>query len=129
VVPKLQSRNTDEFHALAARAETGMRIIKHEAIQLAPPDPAMLEETYETLKSLHRQAYGWDPPDLPPPPRRATRAMRSYVRRWINEWDLRRLDPGQRIETVENELTIDFRESPELQTAAEDGQTDVGDNE
>ncbi|MFN0071316.1 MAG: BREX system ATP-binding domain-containing protein, partial [Chloroflexota bacterium] len=27
VVPRLQSRNTDEFRALAARAETGMRII------------------------------------------------------------------------------------------------------
>jgi len=121
VAPKLQSRDTDEYRALASRAETGMRIIEREAMALVPPDNAVLERTYETLKRIHAQAYNWNPPDVPAATRSVTRPMRSYVRRWINEWDLRRLYPGEFLETVETELRIDYTPSPELQQASDDG--------
>lgn len=31
------------------------------------------------------------------------RQMRSYVRRWVNEWDLRRLYPGAELSTEEEQ--------------------------
>ena len=59
-------------------------------------------------------------PDVPSATLSASRPMRSYVRRWINEWDLKRLYPDQAIETVENELTIDYTESRELEQTTDD---------
>ena len=57
VSPNLQSRNTDEYRAMASRAETGMRIMEREALPLEPPDSAALDRTYETLKRIHSEAY------------------------------------------------------------------------
>jgi hypothetical protein len=45
--------------------------------------------------------------------------MRSYVRRWINEWDLKRLDPVAEVHTEEDELRIDYGEDQELEVANE----------
>ena len=42
--------------------------------------------------------------------------MRQYVRAWINEWDLVRLDPGYRPETEMVDVPSDYREDPQLET-------------
>ena len=44
----------------------------------------------------------------------ATR-MRQYVRAWINEWDLIRLDPAFRPETEAVEIASDYREDSALE--------------
>jgi hypothetical protein len=124
VGPQLQSRNTDDYRALASRAETGMRVIEREALPLERPDRQGLQRTYETLKRIHSEAYEWEPSDLPISTPSVTSRMRSYVRRWINEWDLERLYPGQEIETVETEMKDDYTESPELQQPSEESTDD-----
>jgi hypothetical protein len=43
------------------------------------------------------------------------------MRRWINEWDLERLYPGETPETVETEMRIDYTENAELERVSEDG--------
>jgi hypothetical protein len=45
--------------------------------------------------------------------------MRQYVRAWINEWDLVRLDPRYQPDTVTVEITSDYREddAPEWEEA------------
>jgi len=43
----------------------------------------------------------------------ATR-MRQYVRAWINEWDLIRLDPGFRPDSVAADIASDYREDDTL---------------
>jgi hypothetical protein len=40
--------------------------------------------------------------------------MRQYVRAWINEWDLVRLDPRYRPDTEVVDLTYDYREDESL---------------
>jgi len=40
--------------------------------------------------------------------------MRQYVRAWINEWDLVRLDPDYRPITEVVDTPVDYRELPEL---------------
>lgn len=126
--PQLQSRNTDEYRAMASRAETGMRLIQRESLPLERPDGAALTRTYETLKRIHSEAYHWGPPEVPSGTPSVTRPMRSYVRRWINEWDLKRLYPGEAIRTVETEVHVDYTESPELLEGSE-GSTDSGPSE
>ncbi|HKE98503.1 MAG TPA: BREX system ATP-binding domain-containing protein [Actinomycetes bacterium] len=94
VVPaKFRARQTHESDEIAAGAESGMRIIDREMVLLTPPDAAELDRAYTRLKELHGEAFGWGPPDVPGLERLAATRMRQYVRAWINEWDLIRLDP------------------------------------
>jgi len=114
---KLRDRGTDEYLALAARAEAGMRIIEREAIGLRPPTKETLLDTYERLKAIHAHAYAWDPPAIAFADLATSRAMRSHVRRWINEWDLKRLFPGATVDTEERELRPTYEEDLALEEA------------
>lgn len=124
VGPKLHAKGTDEFMALAARAEAGMRIIEREAVILSPPNQLTLEHTYKQLKEIYRDAYGWSPPDFIPPEWSTRKAMRSYVRRWINEWDLKRLFPGQDVRIEEREVRPGYEEDRGLEQDSDPSGTD-----
>lgn len=128
VGPLLDRRNTDEYRFIASCAESGMREIRQRAISLKRPDDALLRATYETLKQLHADAYGWSPQGLAIPSIATSSRMRSFVRRWINEWDLGRLYPGESFETIETKIETDYSESLELEAAFEES-TDFGFND
>jgi hypothetical protein len=116
VGPRLRAKETDEYVALAGRAEAGMRLIERDAMTLRKPDQSTLAKTYQQLKEIHAKAYGWDPPDIPISLTAMTRQMRSYVRRWINEWDLRRLYPDAEVCTEEEpELKSNYEEDEALE--------------
>ena len=107
---KLRQKGTVEADLLAAAAELGMRIIEREQLAVQPPDRDALERIYRRLKALHAEAYGWDPPDVEGLERLPSNRMRQYVRAWINEWDLRRLDPHYRPETTVAEVQVAYDE-------------------
>lgn len=117
---KLRAKQTDEYLNLAGRADTGMRLIEREALILQPPDESTLRQTYERLKQIHAEAYGWTPPEIPWAATALTRRMRSYVRRWVNEWDLRRLYPGAQICTDEEpEIMPSYVQDEDLEQPSE----------
>jgi hypothetical protein len=120
VPAKLRAKETADAAELATAAEQGMRIIDREMMVLTPPDAAELDEAYARLKQLHADAFGWSPPDVPGLERLGATRMRQYVRAWINEWDLVRLDHDYRPETEMAELiTSGYREDVEMEGAAE----------
>jgi hypothetical protein len=112
---RLRAKGTDEDELLATQAETGMRIIEREQVQLQPPGREELDRTYAQLKQIHAEAYGWDPPDVPGLERLPSNRMRQYVRAWINEWDLRRLDPNYRPEISVGGLEVDLSTDADLE--------------
>lgn len=115
LIPKrLRMKGTADNDLLATLAETGMRVFEREQIMLQPPDRDALDRTYSKLKDIHASAFGWDPPDVEGLERLPSNRMRQYVRAWINEWDLRRLDPSYQPEIVANEVVVDFTEDSEL---------------
>ncbi|MBI2689786.1 MAG: DUF2791 family P-loop domain-containing protein [Acidobacteria bacterium] len=117
---KLRAKGTDEYIALAGRAETGMRIIEREAIALEPPRESTLAETYFRLKEIHARAYNWDPPEISSAIQSQSRRMRSYIRRWVNEWDLRRVYPGEALTAdAEQELRPSYEEDDSLEETRE----------
>ncbi len=121
---RLQAKQTDEFVALAGQAETGMRIIERETLTLKPPDESSLATTYQRLKRLHGEGYSWEPPEIPTPEASMTRRMRSYVRRWVNEWDLQRLYPGASLTPeVEQEMRPSYDEDQSLEESSEPSST------
>lgn len=108
LIPKrLRMRGTVEDDLLAGQAEVGMRIIERDQVQLQPPGQDDLDRTYIQLKQIHAEAYAWDPPDVAGLERLPSNRMRQYVRAWINEWDLRRLDPEYQPELIVDELIVD----------------------
>ena len=114
LIPKrLRAKGNVEDELLAGQAETGMRIIEREQVQLQPPGRDELDRTYEQLKQIHGEAYGWDPPNVAGLERLPSNRMRQYVRAWINEWDLRRLDPSYQPEITASGLIVDLRDEDE----------------
>ncbi len=114
---KLRSSGTDADARLASQAEQGMRMIVREPVRLRGPDRALIERTREEVRALHGRAFAWDPPDLGAGEQLSTTRMRQYVRRWINEWDLKRLYPDYAPDTVVAELPVQYTEQPELETS------------
>lgn len=124
LIPKrLRMKETAEHELLAALAETGMRVIGRDNIRLQPPDRDQLDRTYAKIKAIHAAAFAWDPPDVEGLERLPSNRMRQYVRAWINEWDLRRLDPAYAPDTAASEVFVDFSDDAD---PAEDGPTGPG---
>jgi len=111
---RLRDKQTEEYAEVAALAEVGMRHIEHDLLPLVPPDKEELDRTYRTLRRLHGGAYGWEPPDVAGLEQLGATRMRQYVRAWINEWDLVRLDPDYRPITDVVDMPGDYREIAEL---------------
>ena len=119
--PRLRARGRDGDHLTADRAETGMKIIQNIRHLLGAPDQDMLSTLYDQLKNIHSQAYEWDAPDINRESGLVVRrAIRPFVRRWINEWDLRRLYPGIEPVIEETELQFNSEEDATLERPASD---------
>ena len=111
LLPKrLRAKETAAGELLAGQAEAGMHILERDQLQLQPPGQEELSRTYELLKQIHAEAYEWGPPDVGGLERLPSNRMRQYVRAWINEWDLRRLDPQYRPDIVSSEIGVDLSE-------------------
>lgn len=117
---RLRSKQTDEYAEMATLAEVGMRHIERDLVHLLQPEEAELDDTYRTLRQLHGAAYAWQPPQVAGLERLGATRMRQYVRAWINEWDLVRLDPEYLPTTDVVEMPGDYRELPELEDGAPD---------
>jgi hypothetical protein len=120
VPAKLRERQTPESVALTSRATAGMRIIDREMTLLTAPDAAELDRAYRRLKELHGAAFGWNPPDIAGLERLGATRMRQYIRAWINEWDLVRLDPEFRPQTEAVAIDTDYREDADLEGVPEE---------
>jgi hypothetical protein len=127
---RLRAGGTVADDLLASLAETGMRIIGHEQVKLQPPAQEELDRTYERLREIHGEAFGWDPPKVSGLERLPSNRMRQYVRAWINEWDLRRLDPSYEPVIEAATLEVDLSEDAGLEGGESDVEGDlVGDGD
>ncbi len=116
---KLRAKQAPEWDETATLAEAGMRRIESDMMLLEPPDAAELDRTYAALKKLHGEAFGWSPPEVPGLERLGATRMRQYVRAWINEWDLVRLDPQFQPQTVAVDIASDYREDSDLEDSSD----------
>jgi hypothetical protein len=113
---RLRMKGTADADLLAGSAEAGMRVIERQQIPVQPPDRDALDRTYNTLKALHGTAYGWTPPDVEGLERLPSNRMRQYIRAWINEWDLVRLDPTYQPHTTSTTIHVDYSQASELES-------------
>ncbi len=119
--PRLQRNAT--YGNLAARAETGMRLLERDCVALEPPTEADVRAAMDALRRLYHKAYRWNPP---PHAASADGAgvqgrMRYKVRAAINEWDLHRLHSDYRPATEIEAFTPTYDENADLEREAGDG--------
>ncbi|MDO8723240.1 MAG: DUF2791 family P-loop domain-containing protein [Syntrophales bacterium] len=120
---RLRAKGMANDLLLASQAERGMRIIQNELVPLEKLDEASVDQTYEKVRSIHAKAYDWSPPPVESGESLTTKRMREYVRRWITEWDLRRLDSGYTPEIEVTNLEQDYTEDKNLEVESEGNET------
>ena len=91
-------------------AVKGMRSLAENGLSLKRPDVNTLDETFARIRSLYAKAYDWEPAVGAPPKREQSTSLRAYIRRWITEWDLRRLYPRAEVELETSEWQTDYSE-------------------
>jgi hypothetical protein len=121
---RLRAKQSPEWDETAELAEAGMRLIEHDMLLLDPPGDNDLDRAYAALKGLHAGAFGWSPPDVPGLERLGATRMRQYVRAWINEWDLVRLDPAYGPQTEVVDIASDYSEDRALEDGPAEDRSD-----
>ncbi len=96
----------------AALALGGIRHIERTVLQhrLLPPSPDDLAICHGKVRRLYSDAYAWPAPPLPPGERTSSRIMRQYIKGWITQWDLRRLD-GADVLLISGSIASDYTEN------------------
>ncbi|MQA89167.1 MAG: hypothetical protein GEU90_02860 [Gemmatimonas sp.] len=116
---RLRTRGGPDDQITAVRAEHGMRLIQRQSLHIEPVVESSRQKIYRELRTIHGEAYGWNPPDVAGVATLESRPMRQYVRSWINEWDLKRLDPAYRPFTEVEEVGPGYEEDAALETRPE----------
>jgi hypothetical protein len=106
-----QSSNPDEV-LLASQAERGMQLIRRNKSTLERLNSSEIREMFERLRTVYEAAYGWQPahdylePDV-------TARIRQHIKRWITEWDLKRLYPDYQPALENTQLLPLYSELPD----------------
>jgi len=117
---KLRDRASESDLLLASQAERGMRIIQRERIPLKAADDTVVERTRNKIRSVYASAYDWEPPTVSSINGLVSTRMREYVKGWITEWDLKRLDPEGHVDIEITEMKQDYTEDPNLHVSSEE---------
>ncbi|HXI13807.1 MAG TPA: BREX system ATP-binding domain-containing protein [Thermoanaerobaculia bacterium] len=126
---KLRGRAADGDLLLAGEAEMGMKIIQKERQALRPPDAEDRLATHNAVRDIYTSAYAWNAPDVMDSGATTSTRMREYVKRWITEWDLTRLDPSYKPNISADTLAPSYGEDKNLEIATEEAGGDEGDGE
>lgn len=117
----VETRNVDPSSVLC-----GMHLIRNAELLVAH-DEALLRRAYISLKHLHSRAYKWEAPEVVWPEVLGATPMRTFVRAWINAWDVRRIynvaadQDGYEISTIKE----NYMESSALESVEKDSKNEA----
>jgi hypothetical protein len=111
----LKGRVAEAVLALAGIGHIERTVLQH---RLLPPTLDELARCHDKVRSLYGTAYDWPVPALPPPERTSSRTMRQYIKGWITQWDLRRLEHSA-VRLVSESMASNYAEDASLAEPAE----------
>ena len=119
---------TSRYSGAGALAEAGMRLLEQSCIPLTAPAEDDVNATIDGLRKIYSEAYGWSAPPLEGKTGGAGSQvhMRYKVRAAINEWDLLRIYPDYRPDTVVDEFRQTYEEDADLERESGDGAGGAG---
>lgn len=103
----LKGRDAEAALALAGIHHIERTVLQH---RLLPPTLDDLAVCHDKVLRLYSAAYAWPAPPLPPGERTSSRTMRQYIKGWITQWDLRRLD-GTDVLLISGSIASDYTEN------------------
>ena len=103
---RLKGRMLDADLALAAMTHIERTVREH---RLLPPTIADLAACQDKVRNLYATAYGWTALPLPPAERISSRTMRQYIKGWITQWDLQRLE-GSDVAVISGTIASNYAE-------------------
>ena len=106
----LKGRDAEAGLALAGIGHIERTVLQH---RLLPPTLDDLAACHDKVQLLYQGAYNWPVPSLPPPERTSSRTMRQYIKGWITQWDLRRLD-GSEVRLISEGIVSNYAEDASL---------------
>ena len=106
----LKGRDADAALALAGIRHIERTVLQH---RLLLPTPDDLLACHDKVLRLYSAAYAWPAPPLPQATRTSSRTLRQYVKGWITQWDLRRLD-GSDVALISGSIASDYTENAAL---------------
>jgi hypothetical protein len=115
---KIPQRLGDRLRDLMPAAQAGMDLLRPSSsarMELLPQDESALRRTHAKIRELYELAYHWMPPDGQPDIGEQSIRMRQYVRRWITEWDLTRMDSTYQPDIETRDYTPNLAEQPDLE--------------
>jgi len=126
ILGKLRAEaNNNEYMLLASQAEKGIREIRDiRKKQMYLDNVPDTRQLYDKIAQIHANAYAWNPPDVFQSQHEWN--IRQHIKRWINELDLRRLDPQYNPDIAVDSVSQDFSEMVELE---EDSNEDSQEND
>ena len=117
---RLRGECSESCEAMALQAELGMNLVESRRIPLEGPNEQLVQQTYQTVRSLHAQAHKWRDWDhsaiVPQLEVQPGIRMREYVKSWITELDLKRLVPDETVELEVANLNPHYEEDRVLAT-------------
>lgn len=106
----LKGRSAEAAWALAGIAHIERMVQQH---RLVPPTSQDLTTCHDKVQMLYRDAYVWSPPALASAERTSSRTMRQYIKGWITQWDLLRLE-GSAVSVVADGIASNYTEDASL---------------
>jgi len=103
----LKGRAAEAALALAGIRHIEQTVLRH---RLLPPTLDDLAACHDKVRRLYSTAYAWPAPPLAPAERTSSRTMRQYIKGWITQWDLRRLD-GADVLLISGSIASDYTEN------------------
>ena len=103
--------------AEAALAASGIAHIERTVGQhrLLRPTVDDLRTCHDKVQQLYSEAYGWPAPALPSAERTSSRTVRQYIKGWITQWDLYRLE-GHGVRLISTGIDSNYAEDASLGT-------------
>ena len=96
-----------------------MRLIRQDALLLQPPAPDDVIALYLRLGNIYAKAFGWPTRNVFRQVAAGSTPLRTYVRMWINAWDLMRLDPSYDPDIDSATIAPIFGEDTDLEQSPE----------
>ncbi len=106
----LKGRTAEAALALAGIRHIERTVLRH---RLLPPTPVDLAACHDKVQALYRAAYDWPAPPVAPAERTSSRTMRQFIKGWITQWDLLRLE-GSDVLLISGSIVSDYTEDTAL---------------
>jgi P-loop Domain of unknown function (DUF2791) len=106
----LKGRTAEAALALAGIRHIERTVLRH---RLLPPTLGDLAACHDKVRQLYSDAYDWPAPPLPPAERTSSRTMRQFIKGWITQWDLLRLE-GLDVLLVSGSIVSNYTEDTTL---------------